>query len=284
MRGHLLNKAFWVLLLAGMYPIPCQAQCYQKGIAVLINSGSTSVAHVGIIAMGAQPTVTDNAGQFSFFFPRGQPGDPIVGIDVRKSGMEIVNIKEVREWVVSDQIIYKIVLCKQGYLDESRKKYYNLGKDYYQEKYNRNIQRLKKLKHKYILQEENFQKELMDLNLKLERQMEKLEKFADKFARINLDDLNVLDQKAMELVQDGKIDAAILLYENAKIMEEFQSKLARFDTLNSDIIVLKARIIQQLKWYFQMGDTNSILKAERLLDTLHKQDSLYNYDSLKSIK
>ena len=100
MRKYLLSSAFCGLCVLGI-----QAQVTLKGVAVKMNSDFTPVAGVEVVVQGGVPTLTDGAGTFMLKLPHMEPGDLLFDIRISKQGMEIVNLKEVEQWVASGDIL-----------------------------------------------------------------------------------------------------------------------------------------------------------------------------------
>ena len=95
MRKYLLSSVFCGLCVLGI-----QAQVTLKGVAVKMNSDFTPVAGVEVVVQGGVPTLTDGAGTFILKLPHMESGDLLFDIRISKQGMEIVNLKEVEQWVV----------------------------------------------------------------------------------------------------------------------------------------------------------------------------------------
>lgn len=79
--------------------------------------------------------------------------------------------------------------------------------------------------------------------------MKLLDYYADKFARINKDELSAMERQAMALVEKGDIDGAIHIYEASGIVEQFSNKMAQRDSLQQSLQTTRRLIKQQLEWY-----------------------------------
>lgn len=84
-----------------------------------MNSDFTPVAGVEVVVQGGVPTLTDGAGTFILKLPHMESDDLLFDIRISKQGMEIVNLKEVEQWVASGDILYKVVLCPKGILSRA---------------------------------------------------------------------------------------------------------------------------------------------------------------------
>ena len=204
MRKYLLSSVFCGLCVLGI-----QAQVTLKGVAVKMNSDFTPVAGVEVVVQGGVPTLTDGAGTFILKLPHMESGDLLFDIRISKQGMEIVNLKEVEQWVASGDILYKVVLCPKGYIEQSRRKFYNIGKSYYQREYERKLQELRVTRELQQADIATFEQEMSQLSQEYDKRMKLLDYYADKFARINKDELSAMERQAMALVEKGDIDGAI---------------------------------------------------------------------------
>ena len=59
-----------------------------------------------------------------------------------------------------------------------------------------------------------------------DRQLDDLDNYVDRFARIDLSELSVIEAEIIELVQRGEIDKAIRLYEQQGLEEKYKQQVA----------------------------------------------------------
>lgn len=263
-----------IILFASVFcSLTIEAQVVLKGIAVKMNSSFTPVTGVEIIAQSSTPTLTDGAGAFVLQLPNMEPGDLMFDIQIHKRGMEIVNQKEIEQWVASEDILYKVVLCPAGYIEENKRKFYNIGKSHYQKEYERKLSEIKMEQDKQKTDAQSFQLVMDSLNQEYDKRMKLLDYYADKFARINKDELSEMEKRAISLVEEGNIDGAIRVYEESGIVEQFSKKIAQRDSLNHSIQVTGRLIRQQIEWYEKEGSPASITKSEQLKHVLKRIDN-----------
>ena len=259
MRKYLLSSVFCGLCVLGI-----QAQVTLKGVAVKMNSDFTPVAGVEVVVQGGVPTLTDGAGTFILKLPHMESDDLLFDIRISKQGMEIVNLKEVEQWVASGDILYKVVLCPKGYIEQSRRKFYNIGKSYYQREYERKLQELRVTRELQQADIATFEQEMSQLSQEYDKRMKLLDYYADKFARINKDELSAMERQAMALVEKGDIDGAIHIYE-----------MAQRDSLQQSLQTTRRLIKQQLEWYEKEGGSVSQEKAIQLKQALQQLEEKY---------
>lgn len=87
--------------------------------------------------------------------------------------------------MASGDILYKVVLCPKGYIEQSRRKFYNIGKSYYQREYERKLQELRVTRELQQADIATFEQEMSQLSQEYDKRMKLLDYYADKFARIN---------------------------------------------------------------------------------------------------
>lgn len=256
-------------LLCGL-PLCSPAQVALKGITVRINSAFTPVSGVEILAEGGVPTLTDGTGTFILHLPHVKPGDLLFDIQIYKKGMEIVNQKEVEQWVASEDIFYKVVLCPQGYIEAARRKFYNAGKSHYQKEYDRKINELKQEQKKQQKEAQIFEEEINRINREYEKQIELLDFYVDKFARINKDELSDMEKRVIMLIEEGDINGAIQVYEQSGLINQFSRKLAQRDSIRYSLQTTVRLLKQQILWYENEKSPSSLQKSDTLKHTLKK--------------
>ena len=181
-----------------------------------------------------------------------EPGDLLFDIRIHKQDMEIVNLKEVEQWVASEDILYKVVLCPKGYIEQSRRKFYNIGKSHYQREYERKLQELRVTRELQQADATAFEQEMAQLNQEYDKRMKLLEYYADKFARINKDELSAMERQALALVEKGDIDGAIHIYETSGIVEQFSNKVG--GSVSQEKAIQLKRVLQQLEEKYKQNE------------------------------
>ena len=65
--------------------------------------------------------------------------------------------------------------------------------------------------------------------------MNQIDQYAEKFARINPDDINTIEKQVLELVNAGKLSEAIELYNKSGIITQAREKLSQKTKAEEDI-------------------------------------------------
>ena len=191
-------------------------------------------------------------------------------LQISKTAYELVNQKEVELWNLSTSTPFVIVMCPKGTLEESRRKYYKLGEDRYRRLYQKKLMELEQALADRQLQETEYQAKMAEANRQLQNAMERLESFCDKFARINRDMLSELDARAMERLDQGDIEGAIRVYEEANLLEIFNQKRLLRDSLHREKNTVSEKIREEINWLEQEGSNASLARRDSLLRLLEQ--------------
>jgi len=221
-------RRVFVLLLGILLTFPFYAQVVQKGIVVELSSGNKPVSGVEILTTGAVPTVSNLNGEFQLHLSAAEAGDLLLVTKIYKKGYEVVNELEVKTRSISPSIPLRIILCKAGVLEESRRKYYQIGEDLYVKRYKALVDELKSEQRKGELNKKEYDERLGKYKKELHGSISKLYYYADQFARINRDGLSEIDASAMTLLEEGRVDEAIAVYEKSGLVDEFYEKAGRY--------------------------------------------------------
>ena len=271
-----LEYTFALLLF---FILQLNAQTIQRGTVVEMNSGNKPVAGASIMAVGAIPADSDGNGAFQLVFSKAKPGAQVVVSQIYKEGYELVNEVDIRDWILSDSYTFKIVLCKKGSLDISRRKFYDIGQDRYYTLYLQAQGELKKEKESNKLTQKEYADALEVAMGEYERAMSQLTYYADKFARINKDDLNELDAKALSLMEEGRVEDAIKVYEDAEILKKFTEKVSQRDTSSYNIELLTGALEKEILVLSNKKDSASLARIDSIYRVLLHYDStnyIYN--------
>jgi len=256
----------FLFLIFIFHTFSAQAQkVVQNGQVRLQNSGKQGISGVQLIFDDAVPTDSDNAGNFSLVFQDKKAGDFILYQRIYKEGFEIVNEKELRELKISrtDRLFADIILAKTGEIEKAKKEYYQVSDAALRASYDKELKALQtKVKEAQITQE-NFVKEIEALQKRNEAQRRSLDALAEKFARVNFDDVSQLYQEALTLFKAGKIEEAIKKLEGADLLERMRR------------IMDEERRIKELEGKNRKQDSLIQLQIKKDLEALDLQMQIY---------
>lgn len=188
--------------------VSLSAQVSQKGNVRIFNSQHTPLPGVQLTAIGAPATDTDNNGEFCFHFLNHKAGTAISSPQAYKKGYEVVNSDMLNGWILSEKRPLDIVMAPEGTIEEQKNHYYAIAIAHFSKLRNKTVQEINHLyAQQKITQAERAQrlKELAEENHTF---MNMLDKYAEKFARINPDDITQIEKQVLKLVEDGKLTEA----------------------------------------------------------------------------
>lgn len=222
--------------------VSLSAQVSQKGNVRIFNSQHTPLPGVQLMAIGAPATDTDNNGEFCFHFLNHKAGTAISSPQAYKKGYEVINSDMLNGWILSEKRSLDIVMAPEGTIEEQKNHYYAIAIAHFSKFRNKTVQEINHLyAQQKITQAERAQrlKELAEENHTF---MNMLDKYAEKFARINPDDITQIEKQVLKLVEDGKLTEAIELYNNSGLIVQARQKLQQRTQADEDIDLLAERM------------------------------------------
>ncbi len=249
MRTYLL---LLVLLLCSMGTM-AMAQAVQNGRVVQYNGkeGKTPLMNVSVSAVGAPAVRSDADGQFALQFRTLHAGDAIQFRRVELAGYEVMNTEALAAARVANTSgddaaePFVIVMCKSNELSRLRDGYRDVATARYQKQLEEAQAQLQRLKKEGKMQQAEYDKQLDALEEKYEAQMQTLDTYVDKFARIDLSELDEAEAQIIALVQEGKIDEAIARYEEQNLTQRLQQGVQEQRQLTRDVQTVDQAIDQK---------------------------------------
>lgn len=246
----------------------------------------TALAGVELQVYPAQSTASDRNGNFRLEFLTLKPGERINVRRIEKEGYEIFNKDALEQWNLNPTAPFMIVMCRSNMFKQLKDTYYKNSGERYARQYRKAQDELKRLKDQNKIQQKEYIERLEQLEQEYGRQLENLDNYVDRFARIDLSEISPVEQEIIELVQAGKIDEAIAKYEElnakAKLLESISkrnavdsaiSKLSQakeeIDEISSTLYSVIERQIQTL----QLGGTENNDKIRTLYCDIADADS-----------
>ena len=274
MRTYLL---LLVLLLCSMGTM-AMAQAVQNGRVVQYNGkeGKTPLMNVSVSAVGAPAVRSDADGLFALQFRTLHAGDAIQFRRVELAGYEVMNTEALAAARVANTSgdaaePFVIVMCKSNELSRLRDGYRDVATARYQKQLEEAQAQLQRLKKEGKMQQAEYDKQLDALEEKYEAQMQTLDTYVDKFARIDLSELDEAEAQIVALVQEGKIDEAIACYDAQNLTQRLQQGVQEQRQLTRDVQTVE-QAIDQKKMEGQRIEKN-IEKQNELRSRLKKPET-----------
>lgn len=169
----------------------------------------------------AGSTVSDRDGSFSLNFLSLKPGERINVRRIEKLGYEVFNKDAIEQWNLNPSTPFVIVMCSSDRFKKIRDNYERISSESYDRQLKAEQVKLDHLRQEGKLKEAEYQKRLYELQENYERQLDNLDNYIDRFARIDLSELSDVEHGIIDLIQEGKIEDAITQYEEQRFLEKY---------------------------------------------------------------
>ena len=252
-----------------------------------VKNQKTPLGDVGLTVSNAGAVMSDADGRASLRFRTLRAGERVTVRRVEKDGYEVFNRDAVDQWAISPNHEFTLVLCRSDRFRQLRDQYNRVASQSYERQYKQDQQRLSNERKAGKLQEEAYQQQLQALQDQYEQQLEDLENYVDKFARIDLSELTAQEQELVELVQQGRIEEAIALYEKRDYLGQYEREtrdIEEIDRAQQQLAAIElqkreqreavlASINRQVNTYRLAGGMENFAKAGALLKGVADADT-----------
>lgn len=269
-------KTFRKQLILLLLFVPCllmAQQPLQKGKITEQNSGKKGIGNVQIQVMGASAEVSDQDGNFRLNLVRHHPGQLVFVDKIEKKGYSVVNKTVVDQWLFAPDKEFHVIMCPTAVLESNIEKYYKIGSINYKERFNTLKQKIEQEKAQKIISEQEFDKQYAALVKTLNKEMELLTGYSDLFARINKDDLSLIEKQAFGLLDQGKLGEAVRLYEAQKYLDKFSAQVNVEKSMEDAISQLIPSLKNNADLYIFAGGAENYAKAEKILRSIALSDT-----------
>ena len=246
-----MKKTIILLFLINLYAVSsfCQSVAF-KGIIYEHNSkantGSLKVlSNAQVTIPYSVPVISDNKGSFKTATEGFKVGES-TKIKIRKSGYEVVNVKELNDVVVGKLNNIIVYMAPEGKLYEEKLKYYNLAKKSIEKSHNEKVNNLlfefKKKQTEYsndnlslTKYKEEYAKQTEKLDNEMQDALRSAKDLSKKVAEINLDFANNLLKRAVQLYKNGEIDSCLNFLNSSAFDKEEQRAIDKLTNLKESL-------------------------------------------------
>ncbi len=233
-----------ILILAMITTAVCSAwgQTVQRGVVREYNerAAKTPLAGVELRAAGAGSTFSGEDGEFALEFLTLEPGQRVNVRRIEKEGYVLFNKEAVEQWNLSPTTPFVLVMCRSDRFKRIRDNYYRNSEERYAAQYRKERDELARLQKEGKLKDEEYRKRLAEVSDNYERQLDNLDAYVDRFARIDLSEISGVEQEIIELVEAGRFDEAVQKYEDLRIKEQLVEALGQRKEVRNAIKQLSA--------------------------------------------
>lgn len=218
-------RRFYLSLVIIHCTLLLSAETVLRGLVKLQSSGSKPLVGVEISAFGANPTYTNQQGQFELVFPNKRAGDAVT-LMIQKQGFELINEREISKVVLrndSDDPV-TIVMSKEGERDQQALSYYNIFSRNISKSFDENLNRVQRQLDKIQGNQEKRTALQMEIDkLKEERYtlLNQVEHLAKELAQIDLDQASELTNEVLKQVEQGQVQTALDLLNDRALEQQW---------------------------------------------------------------
>ena len=289
-------KSFLVVFLTLFGVLQVYAQSTQNGVVLEYHdkASKTPLSKVAVTASNASSTITDDAGKFTLNFRTLKAGDGIQFRRIEKSGYEVMNreaVEVMRIGSKSNAAPLQIVLCSSALLNQLRDGYRSVSVKRYETQLKKAEAEAKRLKEAGKLKEEEYNAKLDEIEAEYEEKLSSIDTYIDRFARIDLTELDDIERQIISLVQEGKFDEAMTMYEKQDFVQKLQKsreeqrQLAEAKTKIESAIDAKAEEAEKLRQSIERqvnllrmaGGKENLEKVHEILKEVFLADELDIY-------
>lgn len=257
------------------------ARTTQKGLVKEYNEKArkTPLAGVELRVRHAGSTVSDNRGEFLLDFPTLNPGDNISVREIGKDGYEVFNKDAIEQWNVNPEKPFTVVMCRSDKFKKIKDNYERVSSASYDRQMRREQEELARLKSEGRIRQEEYERKLAELSQNYEAQLDRLDAYVERFARIDLSELSDGEQEIIDLVSEGRLDEAIAKYEERNYVAQYLKErsdistianaIDKLDALRKDKELssdsLLAAVDRQIDTYILAGGKDNFARAEKII-------------------
>ena len=213
------------------------AQTSQKGVVKEYREENNKrpLAGVEVEITNAGSVVSDRKGDFLLEFRTFKPGQKVNIRRIEKTGYEIFNKEALEQWNINPDEPFTIVMVKQELFKQIRDNYSRISSQSYAEQYDKEKAALDKERQEGRLSEERHREELERLSNWYDAQLDNLDNYVDRFARIDLAELDENERAIIELVKEGKLEDAMARYDEWGLIEIIESELSDLSQIRNAV-------------------------------------------------
>lgn len=238
----------------------------------------TPLAGVELNVRSAQSTVSDKNGNFNLKFLTLKPGEKINVRNIEKMGYVIFNKDAVDQWNLNPNQPFTIVMCAASKFKQLKDQYYSNASRQYSAQYQKAQAELKRLKEQNKLKDSEYQARLKEIQDDYDRRLDNLDNYIDRFARIDMSELSEEEQKIIDLVREGDIEAAIQRYQKLNLLDKTLSEIEDINIIDAAIDTLSATREEKT------GNLTQLLESlRRQIETIQLAGDYRNNDTIASI-
>lgn len=256
----------------------------------------TPLEGVAVSAVGASSSMSDAQGMLTLTFRSLKAGDQIQFRRIDMAGYEVMNTEAIEAARIARQSasdptasMLHIVMAQRQLLRQLRDGYRSVAVKRYEKQLKEAEEEAERLREAGKLAETEYNERMDQLEEEYETKLSQLETYIEKFARIDLSDLDADEQQIIQLVQQGAFDEALARYDQqdlanrlrqsrddqAKLIEASQQIAAAEQRKAQENLRLRQSIDRQVTLLRMAGGEENLQKVYRILHETFLADTTY---------
>lgn len=290
------KRQYLIIALTFVSCLLASAQSKQSGYVKEYNDkqAKTALAGVELQVSGAGTAVSAKDGAFTLQFSRLKVGDRVSLNRAIKDGYEVFNKEAVEQWNISgEEKPFTVVMCRSDKFRALCDMYSRVSHESYKRQQALDEARLEKELKAGRLKEAEYKQQLYDLRQSYAKQLENIDSYVEKFARIDLSELSQTEQAIIDKVQAGDMEGTIAEYEKqdfAKLYVNEKKDLESLKKAKEQLAEMERRkeaerdsiynmTYRQVHLYNLAGGKQKLDKARDLRKAIADADSTYSIAS-----
>lgn len=170
---------------------------------------------VTVQVQNAANAVSDSTGSFALNFRTLHAGDLVTVRRIEKQGYEIFNKEALEQWIISGnaKVIFTIVMCPTKKFKLMRDTYERAASANYEAQFQKEKAKLAQRRQEGSITNDQYEKGVQKASAALQQSKTQASAVAEKFSRIDLSEVSKTEREVISMVQEGKIQQAILTAE-----------------------------------------------------------------------
>ena len=243
------------------------AQTEQVGFVKEYNGEDekTPIAGVELTIKNAASTVSDANGMFVLEFKTMRPGQRVDVSNIIKEGYEIFNLSALEQWNINPDEPFTIVMVDSKLFRERCERYFDASSKSYKAQHDQELAALQQEREQGRITIEAYEEERMRIILNYEEQLQNLSTYINRFARIDLENLSIVEKEIIAAIEEGRIGEAIAMYEQQEFLNIYIEQVSQRDEevakMNAEIRNTYDAITRQILAYMLAGGKENFDKV-----------------------
>lgn len=288
MKFKQLNRLIFIVIMSlSMGILTAQSVQPVQVVEYRGRDAKQPLSGVSVTVHNAAAAISDEAGALTLTFRTLHAGDKVQVRRIERLGYEIFNKEALDQWTISNTNTFRIVLCESARFRALCDQYQQQASDNYAQQYRRDQERLAQQLKDQKIAEAEYQQQLAELEDEYNQQLDNLDNYVERFARIDLETLSEDQRRIIEMVQQGRFEEAIAAFESAdylsqyaRVSEERQRAAAAAAQLaqiaqqkQQEEARFREAVLSQIKTYELVGGRENHQKSYQLRKALVDADT-----------